>query len=113
MALITRQNQYRGLNAHLHSYLQSKKGDWENFHFQHILHINEVMMDVLDYTQLPVNFHLYSELDQLRILKRMLTVIKAAEQGQDVSQPPLPLADPEISLEEAMRQWELLQSQDQ
>lgn len=328
MALITRQNQYRGLNAHLHSYLQSKKGDWENFHFQHILHINEVMMDVLeplgytassqqslqirlangehrypesdvtlydpdlqraaqpramasspahayvmpletyismvdedtlfyravaiyplekeegrpvawlellspsnkptksgyrqyaekrlqillqgivfievdylhetppispslpgyaqrgrqpdndaypyrvsvsvprptlsegetvlyqfsvddvlpqvnmplsgtdqiifdfsmpyaktfynfhygkkvDYTQLPVNFHLYSEMDQLRILRRMLTVIKAAEQGQDVSQPPLPLADAEISLEEAMRQWELLQSQDQ
>jgi hypothetical protein len=28
-------NQYRGINAHLHSYWQAK-GGWDTFHFNHI-----------------------------------------------------------------------------
>jgi len=57
----------------------------------------------VDYAQLPPNFDQYSPADQLRILKRILTVIDAAQQGQDLeAAAPLPIAYTDISLEEAL-----------
>lgn len=42
--------------------------------------------DNVDYRHLPVNFDHYGEADQLRIVKRMLTVIEAAQRGTDLEQ---------------------------
>lgn len=39
-------NQYRGINAHLHSYLQ-KSGRWDEFHFNHIPDIMRLMSELL------------------------------------------------------------------
>ncbi len=43
MAIHLRQNQYRGVNAHLHSALQNEPGDWEMFHAAHIVDIAEAL----------------------------------------------------------------------
>ncbi len=43
MALHSHTNQYPGINAHLHSYLQSAEGGWEVFHATHIIHLAEVI----------------------------------------------------------------------
>jgi hypothetical protein len=36
MPLHFRENKYKGINAHLHSYLQDEPGGWESFHTEHI-----------------------------------------------------------------------------
>jgi hypothetical protein len=36
MPIKLRENQYRGVNAHLHSLFQSDYGGWETFHADHI-----------------------------------------------------------------------------
>jgi hypothetical protein len=41
-------------------------------------------LELVDYTQLPANFHRYSEEDQARIVARMLAVIEAAKRGEDL-----------------------------
>jgi hypothetical protein len=41
MAIHSRQNLYRGVNAHLHSQLQHEPGGWEVFHGMHIIHLAE------------------------------------------------------------------------
>ena len=39
MPVHQRDNQYRGVNAHLHSLLQREGGGWEMFHAAHITHL--------------------------------------------------------------------------
>jgi hypothetical protein len=46
MAIHTRENLYRGVNAHLHSYLQ-QEGDWSVFHGEHITHLREALQTLL------------------------------------------------------------------
>lgn len=46
MAINLRENQYRGVNAHLHSYLQ-QMGEWESFHSEHITHLREALQAIL------------------------------------------------------------------
>ncbi|HLA43610.1 MAG TPA: hypothetical protein VJZ27_09255, partial [Aggregatilineales bacterium] len=42
MTIRTRRNQYRGVNAHLHSYLQAHSG-WQGFHNTFIIYlVNEI-----------------------------------------------------------------------
>jgi len=55
MPIHRRENQYRGVNAHLHSYFQNS-GDWEGFHDKHITHLS----DMLD-TLLPANYYAINE----------------------------------------------------
>lgn len=43
MAIHQRQNQYPGINAHLHSYLQHEPAGWEEFHAAHITHLAEAL----------------------------------------------------------------------
>jgi hypothetical protein len=43
MSLSERGNPYSGINAHLHSALQSKGGAWESFHSAHIGHLTEAL----------------------------------------------------------------------
>lgn len=43
MPIHLRENQYRGVNAHLQSYLQSPGGGWEMFHAAHITHLTEAI----------------------------------------------------------------------
>ena len=45
-------NPYKGINAHLQSYLQSESGGWASFHARHITHL----ADNLD-SQLPANYY--------------------------------------------------------
>lgn len=47
MAIHYQQNQYPGINAHLHSYLQNEPAGWEEFHAAHIMHLAEVLDSVL------------------------------------------------------------------
>ena len=46
MPIHLRENQYRGVNAHLHSYLQ-QHGDWSVFHGMHITHLSEALQSLL------------------------------------------------------------------
>lgn len=39
-------NQYRGINAHLHSFLQSE-GGWPEFHTRHIVHLADALKSIL------------------------------------------------------------------
>jgi len=48
MAIYKRENQYRGVNAHLQSYFQWKTG-WAGFHGQHIGHLREAIQAVLPF----------------------------------------------------------------
>lgn len=50
MALTSRKNQYRGMNAHLNSLLQQKGGDWESFHTNHISDIHAQLNEQLEGT---------------------------------------------------------------
>lgn len=61
----------------------------------------------VDYSQQPLNFELYSSDDQARILWRMLAVLKAAQQGDDL-ETGIPLIVEEGTLETAQRQFEQL-----
>ncbi len=48
--------------------------------------------DRVDYSQLPMNFDLYSEADQTRIVSRMLAVLAASQNGEDLERvAPLPV----------------------
>jgi hypothetical protein len=47
MPIRARENLYNGINAHLHSLLQARSGEWETFHAQHILHLAEAITDRL------------------------------------------------------------------
>lgn len=61
----------------------------------------------VDYQQLPVNFQRYSPTDQACILNRMLAVIQAHQAGVNLEDVPLPTND--LSLENALQQWEQIQ----
>jgi hypothetical protein len=58
----------------------------------------------VDYSKLPLNFDQYSRQDQIRIVRRMLAVIEAAKNGEDLEMGMFPIED--ISLEEALRRIE-------
>jgi len=63
--------------------------------------------DRVDYSQLPVNFDLYSPDDQARIVSRMLAVLSAIRDGIDIEKAaPLPVQS--ISLEEGLAQLQVL-----
>ncbi len=61
----------------------------------------------VDYRQLPVNFQRYSPTDQTRIVNRMLAVIQAHKTGVHLEDVPLPTND--LSLDNALQQWEQIQ----
>ncbi len=63
-------------------------------------------LEQVDYAQLPLRFNRYSEADQLRIVNRMLTILEAVQQGQDLEQAPLPLLPAPTTLEEGLKQLE-------
>lgn len=46
MPLHMRANQYRGVNAHLHSALQ-RANEWESFHSDHVTHLREALQELL------------------------------------------------------------------
>jgi len=57
MAIHIRENQYKGVNAHLNSYLQNEPGGWwEVFHSNHLAHIR----DAVD-AQLPPGYYALNE----------------------------------------------------
>ncbi|MBC8100265.1 MAG: DUF4058 family protein [Armatimonadetes bacterium] len=58
----------------------------------------------LDYAALPLNFERYSAADQARIARRMLTVLRAAAQSDDLDAAPLPLTDATLDLDAALAQ---------
>jgi hypothetical protein len=58
----------------------------------------------IDYSQLPVNFDLYSAEDQARILARMLAVLEAAEKGVDLETGPFPVE--QLELQAALTRFE-------
>lgn len=60
----------------------------------------------VDYSELPLRFNRYSEADQLRIVNRMLTILEAVQQGQDLEQALLPLLPAPTTLEEGLKQLE-------
>lgn len=41
------ENQYRGINAHLQSYLRHESGGWQSFHFEHIAHLRSAIQKLL------------------------------------------------------------------
>lgn len=47
MPILSRKNQYHGVNAHLNSSLQQLQGDWETFHSHHIGEIHIQLNDQL------------------------------------------------------------------
>lgn len=47
MPIHLRQNQYRGINAHLHSFMQQEDGGWGVFHAAHIMHLAEAIVVLL------------------------------------------------------------------
>lgn len=47
MTIRSRKNQYNGINAHLHSYLQHEPGGWESFHAEHIADLRRVIDSAL------------------------------------------------------------------
>ncbi|MAS34613.1 MAG: hypothetical protein CL610_11445 [Anaerolineaceae bacterium] len=56
MPIHLRNNLYKGINAHLHSALQSPGGGWESFHAAHITHL----MEAID-TLLPDGYYVLNE----------------------------------------------------
>ena len=57
MSIHLRENQYKGVNAHLNSYLQNEPGGWwEVFHSNHLAHIR----DAID-AQLPPGYYALNE----------------------------------------------------
>ena len=64
-------------------------------------------LELVDYSQLPLNFDRYSPDDQLRILRRMLAVLQAAKQGVDLDKnAPLPVEA--MTFDEAMTRLQAL-----
>lgn len=63
----------------------------------------------INYAELPLNFERYSPDDQLRIARRMLAVMKAAQNGSDLETPTAPFpVDEALSLEDALADLERL-----
>ncbi|MEL7236756.1 MAG: hypothetical protein AAGK74_19795, partial [Chloroflexota bacterium] len=58
-------------------------------------------LETVDYTQLPANFDRYSQHDQRRIARRMVAVMDAHNNGQNL-ETGTPLPVPELSLEDAL-----------
>jgi hypothetical protein len=58
-------------------------------------------LDLVDYSQLPLNFERYSADDQARIANRMLVVIEAAQAGIDLETGPFPTKD--LPLDQALK----------
>ena len=56
MPIDFRENQYNGVNAHLHSLLQRAGGGWEGFHLEHLAHLRETID-----TALPEGYYAVSE----------------------------------------------------
>jgi hypothetical protein len=56
MPLHFRENQYNGINAHLHSLLQSEGGGWEVFHGAYITYLTEAIDSVL-----PTGYYVLNE----------------------------------------------------
>lgn len=125
-------NQYHGINAHLHSYWQSK-GGWHSFHGNHIADLLRTLRAALlpmGYTadletSLQVrrleqrisepesdvtifDFDRYSPADQTRIANRMVAVLQAAQAGIDLESGPF--AADALPLAEALAQLELYKS---
>jgi hypothetical protein len=61
MPIHFRENQYNGVNAHLHSLLQREGGGWESFHGAHITHLSEAIDNLL-----PQQYFVISE-DSLQL----------------------------------------------
>lgn len=59
-------------------------------------------LELVDYSQLPVNFNRYSPIDQARIATRMLSVLTTVQQGIDLESGPFPIQA--LSLEAALAQ---------
>jgi len=83
MPIRLRNNPYRGVNAHLQSYLQTAPGQWQAFHASHIQHLR----DAID-TQLPPAYIAESEVS--------LQVNKVSVSGLSLS--PSGLVRPDITL---------------
>jgi hypothetical protein len=62
--------------------------------------------DTIDYSTLPLKFNSYRPADQARIARRMLSVLRAAAQGQLLEDGPFPLDD--MPLEQALAEIEAL-----
>lgn len=71
------ENQYRGVNAHLHSYLQQKQ-EWSVFHGDHITHLREAVQ-----AQLPDGYFAVSE-RSLQIARDDLLTITSSRTIPDV-----------------------------
>jgi len=56
MPIHLRENPYRGVNAHLQSFLQSPGGGWEMFHAAHITHLTDTLDNIL-----PENYYALNE----------------------------------------------------
>ncbi|MDX1992357.1 MAG: DUF4058 family protein [bacterium] len=59
-------------------------------------------LEYVDYGQLPLNFDRYSEVDQARIVARMLAVLKAAREGTDL-EADAPLEAETLTLAQGLR----------
>lgn len=64
--------------------------------------------DRVDYAELPVSFQRYREADQLRIVRRMLTVLEAAHAGANLELGALPLQHEDMTLADGLKRVELL-----
>lgn len=76
MPVHQRDNQYRGVNAHLHSLLQREGGGWEMFHAAHITHLTDAL-DVI----LPEGYYVLNE------KSLQLSVIGADYEKRSISRP--------------------------
>lgn len=63
-------------------------------------------LELVDYRELPMNFHRYNPADQQRIANRIVTVLEAAHEGKNLEDAPFPVG--ELSLEEALMKIEAL-----
>lgn len=63
-------------------------------------------LELVDYTELPLNFERYSADDQTRIARRMLSVLEAAQNGKDLEAGSFEVN--QVSLEEVLKQIEAI-----
>src|SRR5256885_17226605 len=78
MAVHIKKNQYRGVNAHLHSTLQtpgtaSQSSSWRSFHEQHVIHITDALNAQLPEGYIALNepsLQILSETDCGNLLQR-------------------------------------------
>jgi len=79
MPIHVRENQYRGVNAHLHSYLQ-QHGDWSVFHGMHITHLSEALQNLLP----PESGYIALPEKSLQILRDDLFKLRSSQTIPDV-----------------------------